>query len=322
MESHLRIFFALVNLVAGSGIFVYLQQLKKKTPDRILSTMQLYVLCFNMIILTYFLMKYLNVNLSGESLETKDIYIVGFSMISSLFLVFMFFSVIKITLLLNVRFRMLRSDPGLRVLLLLPLLIVLLSNLIYYMKIEALKETLLVIHISLMIFLFLFETGLQLIQLRDARRVKERAERKMRLMFSSLFLSRYAVLIGLVNLMIILRPFNRLLMAVLAFIIFFSFNIAPYLWIRFYYAKYLVMQQPEPVPVLELDPLFRRYQISKREQDVFRLLMEGMENREIEEKLYISYNTVKNHVYSIFQKVGVSNRSQFVKLVRSMGENG
>ncbi|MBN2084629.1 MAG: AAA family ATPase, partial [Anaerolineales bacterium] len=50
--------------------------------------------------------------------------------------------------------------------------------------------------------------------------------------------------------------------------------------------------------------------LSERELDVLRLLAAGRSNPEIAEALYISLNTVKAHVKSVFAKLGVHNRSQ------------
>ncbi|MCK5149143.1 helix-turn-helix transcriptional regulator, partial [bacterium] len=39
-----------------------------------------------------------------------------------------------------------------------------------------------------------------------------------------------------------------------------------------------------------------------------------------QEKLFISYHTVKNHVYKIFQKMGVSNRYELMHLASHQDE--
>jgi DNA-binding NarL/FixJ family response regulator len=50
--------------------------------------------------------------------------------------------------------------------------------------------------------------------------------------------------------------------------------------------------------------------LSKREAQVLRLLAEGKNNAEIARELFISRQTVKKHVSSIFTKVDADNRVQ------------
>jgi DNA-binding CsgD family transcriptional regulator len=69
-----------------------------------------------------------------------------------------------------------------------------------------------------------------------------------------------------------------------------------------------------------MEILFEKYHISKREQDVVRLICAGKTNKEIEADLYISLQTVKDHVSSIFKKTGVRNRVQLVNLFRQTGQ--
>jgi len=52
--------------------------------------------------------------------------------------------------------------------------------------------------------------------------------------------------------------------------------------------------------------------LSKRETDVARLVTEGLTNREISAKLGLSPHTVKNYVYRVFEKLGVSTRVELV----------
>jgi len=53
-------------------------------------------------------------------------------------------------------------------------------------------------------------------------------------------------------------------------------------------------------------------ELSSREVEVLRLIGGGLTNIDIGKKLYISENTVKNHVQSIFKKLNVANRVQAV----------
>lgn len=50
--------------------------------------------------------------------------------------------------------------------------------------------------------------------------------------------------------------------------------------------------------------------ISRREKEVLIQLLHGKTNREISKELGISEKTVKNHLWKIYQKLGVENRTQ------------
>lgn len=50
--------------------------------------------------------------------------------------------------------------------------------------------------------------------------------------------------------------------------------------------------------------------LSAREQEVGKLLSKGASNREIADTLHISQRTVKNHLTRIFEKMGVTSRTQ------------
>ena len=50
--------------------------------------------------------------------------------------------------------------------------------------------------------------------------------------------------------------------------------------------------------------------LTKREYEVLTLIAEGLNNKDIADKLYISEKTVKNHVSSIFKKIEVNDRIQ------------
>lgn len=59
--------------------------------------------------------------------------------------------------------------------------------------------------------------------------------------------------------------------------------------------------------------------LSKRELEVLALMAQGASNAEIADQLYIALNTVKRHISNIFEKLGVSNRTQAVTQARTLG---
>lgn len=53
--------------------------------------------------------------------------------------------------------------------------------------------------------------------------------------------------------------------------------------------------------------------ISKRELEVLQLMAEGLSNQEIAARLFVSLNTIKTHSSNLFEKLGVSRRTQAVE---------
>ncbi|WP_343080932.1 alpha/beta fold hydrolase [Ostreiculturibacter nitratireducens] len=60
----------------------------------------------------------------------------------------------------------------------------------------------------------------------------------------------------------------------------------------------------------------RMSELSPREREVLDHLARGLDNREIGERLGISEKTVRNHVWSIFGKLGVRTRAQAIVAIR------
>ena len=59
--------------------------------------------------------------------------------------------------------------------------------------------------------------------------------------------------------------------------------------------------------------------ITRRELEILQLIAEGMSNREIAEKLFVSENTVKTHSSRLFDKLGAKRRTQAVQLGKEIG---
>jgi NarL family two-component system response regulator LiaR len=59
--------------------------------------------------------------------------------------------------------------------------------------------------------------------------------------------------------------------------------------------------------------------ITPREFEILELIAQGMSNREIAGKLYVSENTVKTHSSRVFDKLGAKRRTQAVQLGKQFG---
>lgn len=60
-------------------------------------------------------------------------------------------------------------------------------------------------------------------------------------------------------------------------------------------------------------------ELTPREIELLQLIAEGLSNKAVAEKLYISENTVKYHLKKILQKLGVQNRTEAVAYALSAG---
>jgi DNA-binding NarL/FixJ family response regulator len=63
-------------------------------------------------------------------------------------------------------------------------------------------------------------------------------------------------------------------------------------------------------------------ELSDREREVLTLAAEGRANADIARRLFLSEKTVRNHVSSIFAKLGVSDRAAAVARARDAGLGG
>jgi DNA-binding CsgD family transcriptional regulator len=59
--------------------------------------------------------------------------------------------------------------------------------------------------------------------------------------------------------------------------------------------------------------------LTPRELEVLQLIADGLSNKEMAERLFVSENTVKTHTARIFDKLGASRRTQAVQLAKSQG---
>jgi DNA-binding NarL/FixJ family response regulator len=52
--------------------------------------------------------------------------------------------------------------------------------------------------------------------------------------------------------------------------------------------------------------------LTRREEDVVRLVADGLKNREIAQRLKVKEHSIRNYLYRIFEKLGVSNRVELI----------
>jgi DNA-binding CsgD family transcriptional regulator/streptogramin lyase len=63
------------------------------------------------------------------------------------------------------------------------------------------------------------------------------------------------------------------------------------------------------------DSVIESYDLTAREREILRLVLQGASNKDVERKLFISASTVRNHLYNIYQKLGVKNRLELINQI-------
>jgi len=77
--------------------------------------------------------------------------------------------------------------------------------------------------------------------------------------------------------------------------------------------KALEVPAPDPSKL----SLFLDYDLTEREAETALLVIQGKNNQQIAESLFISASTVKTHIYNIFQKMEVGSRKELIKKIQS-----
>jgi DNA-binding NarL/FixJ family response regulator len=73
--------------------------------------------------------------------------------------------------------------------------------------------------------------------------------------------------------------------------------------------KQLQINNPEGMPLL-----------TRREEEVVHLVADGLKNREIAQQLKVKEHSIRNYIYRIFEKLGVSSRVELILYVFSHRE--
>ncbi len=79
--------------------------------------------------------------------------------------------------------------------------------------------------------------------------------------------------------------------------------------------KEIYVNAPFSVNQRELESL----NLSKREHEVLQLMSEGLSNKEIADRLFVSLSTIKTHSNNLFDKMSVERRTQAIDKGKRLG---
>ena len=105
----------------------------------------------------------------------------------------------------------------------------------------------------------------------------------------------------------------------LAVVFIFSFFLGNiFLPAYFTYGTLLTAFNNEPDKNIPFEEFCKRFEVSPRESDVIMEICNGLSNKEISDKLFISLQTVKDHTHHIYIKTNVKSRVQLINLVKDL----
>jgi len=81
----------------------------------------------------------------------------------------------------------------------------------------------------------------------------------------------------------------------------------------------IVREVPAPQFFTLNEKRLRELGITPRELEILELIANGLSNREIAEKLFVSENTVKTHSSRLFDKLSARRRTQAVQMGKELG---
>jgi two-component system, NarL family, response regulator LiaR len=78
------------------------------------------------------------------------------------------------------------------------------------------------------------------------------------------------------------------------------------------------IQHPDQIIAKAVVPA-EKFDLSKREYEVLKLINQGLSNQEIADRLFVSLNTVKTHTSNLFSKLEVKRRTQAIQRAKELG---
>ncbi|NVO19874.1 MAG: response regulator transcription factor [Bacteroidetes bacterium] len=81
----------------------------------------------------------------------------------------------------------------------------------------------------------------------------------------------------------------------------------------------MLMKASLPGVMQEADVNSSLYELSDREMEVLKLLVEGCDYRSTAEKLFLSTHTVRKHIANIYSKLHVSSKAQAIRIASTSG---
>ncbi|MBU8891140.1 MAG: helix-turn-helix transcriptional regulator [Bacteroidales bacterium] len=306
MLEHLKIFGLIINLIVGSVISLYIFQIYKTNKYTYIKALGFYTLLFNLAYLILLFYSYLSINLPNDvfkqSLSKYDFlnefFVSVFAICLLLFAYQIYLGFIGKAFSTNARW------------IFVCVLIFLFASYILRFVIANKNSFLWLDFLFKYIFENLLLLELILLILLIIKNRKSNRQNRIARAFGILYILRYLAILILFA-YILSVGYNETVKAVFGFSFLLILNLLPLFWIRFYFIPFTKQNIN-----INSENKFKEYcvqfDVSQREKDILKLIIDGKSNKEISNMLFISYSTVKNHVYNLFQKLNISSRFELI----------
>ena len=306
---HLYLLGIVLNLILGASVIVYFFQIARSFPFPFLKPIAWHLVLFNAALIVLLLFEYLEVNVPDFAKSEKNTFYhdIGY-LVVCFFLNGIVFVMGKImSAFLEIRFRYIFVYG------IISGFILIISSFILKMVFAehtSIKPWTNGIYYYLQFLFFLGEI-LLLIILIIRGRSKDLQWKWLINTFVLINLSHYLVLA-------IMIFFPYLIMIVVSYL---YFNLSPLFWLIVFFLKFArnLANQAESSGIMDI--VSDKYKISKREKEIVRLVLMGKSNNEIKDILFISYHTVKNHLYSVYGKLNITSRYKLILLINRYFQN-
>jgi DNA-binding CsgD family transcriptional regulator/methionine-rich copper-binding protein CopC len=302
---HMFIFFYLAVLLIGAGALAVSGFVYHRTRDRLVGHYMLYISSMTLYVLSFlFAMSYANLNLADVSFSLV-LLIVSVSVASFALMMFSI-PVFAHSLVLDETPRSRNVIAGAVSAI---ALILLISTFNVDMANEHISQSRgLALYLALTMFylMVLYSTGLKLAHWKrmDAdRRAIARSITVMNIIFLPGIIYDWKIYVT-----------HKVVIFVPLFYCLFSVLFTLYVAKRYFTGLKLIAAE---IAVDSLDSSLAGTGISSRERDIIELMLEGLGNKDIAERLFISLNTVKTHNRNIFRKMNVGSRFELVMKLKN-----
>ena len=95
-------------------------------------------------------------------------------------------------------------------------------------------------------------------------------------------------------------------------------SVGVWLGLRLTRRTIVVREVPAPVEFVRDERQIESLGITPRELEILELIAQGLSNKEIAERAFVSENTVKTHSSRVFDKLGARRRTQAVQLGKEL----